>query len=84
MDRAAVTSAIAQLIARVEELQTENADLRAKNQDCAKTVARLVARVENLQSVQAELKMKLHAHPAHSYRKRPPVMRGRMVQTNVG
>jgi FtsZ-binding cell division protein ZapB len=84
MDRAAVTSAIAQLIARVEELQTENADLRAKNQDCAKTVARLVARVENLQSVQAELKMKLHAHPAHSYRKRPPVMRGRTVQTNVG
>jgi hypothetical protein len=65
MDESTVKSTIAGLIARVESLQSENAELRATNAACAQTVSKLVAK-------------------PISYRKRPPVMRGRTVQSNVG
>ncbi len=84
MNETTLKATLAQLIARVEELQTENTTLRAQNADCGKAVARLVEKVENLQSVQSEHKVKVHASAPASYRKRPPVMRGRTVQTNVG
>jgi hypothetical protein len=84
MNESDLKATLAQLIARVEELQTENTTLRAQNAECGKAVARLVEKVENLQSVQAEHKVKVHASAPASYRKRPPVMRGRTVQTNVG
>jgi hypothetical protein len=82
MDEASVKSTIAALIARVEALQTENAELRATNAACAQTVSKLVARVENLQAQTQELRVA--APKPVSYRKRPPVMRGRTVQSNVG
>ena len=81
MDEHAVKTTVAQLIARVEALQAENARLGALNADCAKTVARLVSRVENLTARNEELHVAMQ--PA-DYRKRPPVMRGRTVQSNVG
>jgi len=81
MDETAVKSAIARLIGRVEELQAENAKLNAQSQECAQAVTKLLAKVENLQAVNAELRVK--AQPT-AYRKRPPVMRGRTVQSNVG
>jgi hypothetical protein len=81
MDEASVKSTIAGLIARVEALQSENAELRAKNAACAQTVAKLVNRVENLQAQTQELRVAAKPAP---YRKRPPVMRGRTVQSNVG
>jgi hypothetical protein len=85
MEESALKATLAQLIARVEALQTENATLREQNAACGKTVAKLVERVENLQAVHEELKLKVHPpSPASGYRKRPPVMRGRTVQTNVG
>jgi hypothetical protein len=81
MDEDLVKSTIAGLIARVETLQTENAELRATNSACAETVGKLVAKVENLQARANELRV---APRPISYRKRPPVMRGRTVQSNVG
>jgi hypothetical protein len=62
-------------------LNAENAHLRAQNAECAKTVAKLVGKLENVQSVNAELRV---APKPVEYRKRPPVMRGRTVQSNVG
>jgi cell division septum initiation protein DivIVA len=82
VDEQTVKSTLASLIARVETLQTENAALREQNAACAKAVERLVARVENLQSVQAERKAADERRA--SYRERPPVLRGRTVQANVG
>jgi hypothetical protein len=87
MDETTVKATLAQLIGRVEELTNENAKLRAQNAECGKAVARLVEKVENLQSVQAEhadRRGKVHPAAPAGYRKRPPVMRGRTVQTNVG
>jgi hypothetical protein len=81
MDESTVKSTIAGLIARVEALQVENAELRATNAACAQTVSKLVAKVENLQAQASELRV---AAKPISYRKRPPVMRGRTVQSNVG
>jgi hypothetical protein len=81
MDESTVKSTIAGLIARVESLQSENAELRATNAACAQTVSKLVAKVENLQAQASELRV---AAKPISYRKRPPVMRGRTVQSNVG
>jgi len=81
MDESAVKGAIAGLIAKVEALQSENAHLRTQNAECAKTVAKLVTNVENLQSRVQELRAA--ARPV-DYRQRPPVMRGRTVQSNVG
>jgi hypothetical protein len=81
MDEAAVKGTIAGLIAKVEALQSENTYLRTQNADCAKTVAKLVTNVENLQARVGELRAA--ARPV-DYRQRPPVMRGRTVQSNVG
>jgi len=80
MDETNVKQTLAQLIARVEGLQTENAELRAQNQACAQTVDKLVKRLEDVQAHQRE-----HVEPrAAEYRQRPPMMRGRTVNTNVG
>ena len=83
-----VKTTIAGLIAKVEALQTENAELQSQNAElqtknaaCAATVAKLVGRVENLLAQNQELR--LAAKPL-DYRQRPPVMRGRTVQSNVG
>jgi hypothetical protein len=81
MDESTVKATIAGLIARVEALQVENTELRATNAACAQTVSKLVAKVENLQAQTSELRV---AAKPISYRKRPPVMRGRTVQSNVG
>ncbi|MBD5606663.1 MAG: hypothetical protein IAI48_16465 [Candidatus Eremiobacteraeota bacterium] len=76
-----VKTTMAALIARLETLQNENAELRVTNATCAQTVAKLVTKVENLQAQTNELRV---AAKPISYRKRPPVMRGRTVQSNVG
>lgn len=81
MDEGTVKATIAGLIAKVESLQAGNAELRAINATCAQTVAKLLVKVENLQAQTAE--MRIAAKPV-DYRKRPPVMRGRTVQSNVG
>jgi hypothetical protein len=87
MDEATLKLTLAALIARVETLEAENARLTALNAECGATVRKLVERVENVQAVNAELKVKVHpipAKPGTAYRKRPAVMRGRTVQSNVG
>jgi hypothetical protein len=83
MDESSVKATIAGLIAKVEALQGENAELRSKSAACAQTVTKLIAKTESLQAQLQELRA---APPPHhlQYRKRPPVMRGRTVQTNVG
>jgi ribonucleoside-diphosphate reductase alpha chain len=81
MDEHAVKTTIAGLIAKVEALGAERDALQAQNQACGQTVAKLVKKVENLQARNAELSVAMR--PV-DYRKRPPVMRGRTVQTNVG
>ncbi len=81
MDEGTMKATIAGLIAKVETLQAENTDLRATNATCAQTVAKLVTKVENMHAQTRE--MRLAAKPV-DYRKRPPVMRGRTVQSNVG
>lgn len=87
MDDTAVKSTLAALIARVESLEAQNAELTSRNERCGAAVTKLVERVENLQAVNAELKLK-GSRPAPQvaapYRKRPAVMRGRTVQSNVG
>ena len=72
---------IAALVAKVESLRSENVELRATNASCAQTVAKLVGKVESLQARVQELRV---ASKPVSYRQRPPVMRGRTVQSNVG
>jgi hypothetical protein len=82
MDETAVKGTIAGLIERVEQLQAQNAELLQQNMACAKTVAKLMQRVESLQAQTEEM----HVAPPRgsAYRQRPPVMRGRTVNTNVG
>jgi len=87
MDETTVKSTLAALMARIETLETEKAQLAALNAECGVTVRKLVERVENLQAVNAELKLKVNPSPvklATSYRQRPAVLRGRTVQSNVG
>jgi ribonucleoside-diphosphate reductase alpha chain len=87
VDETAVKAALAGLISRVEILEAENARLAALNAECGTTVRKLVERVENLQAVNAELKVRVSPVPARAgvpYRKRPAVLRGRTVQSNVG
>jgi len=87
VDETAVKSTLAGLIARIETLEADNAKLTSINAECGETVRKLVERVENLQAVNAELKVKINpapAKPAVAYRKRPSVLRGRTVQSNVG
>ena len=81
MDELAVKETIAVLIDKVERLQAENAELRAKNAACGEGVDKFVKRVEDLQAQNRELR---GAPKPAEYRKRPPVLRGRTVQTNVG
>ncbi len=69
------------LIAKVEALQAENADLQVKNAACARTVTQLMTKVESLQ---ARLQEAAVATKPVTYKRRPPVMRGRTVQANVG
>ncbi len=86
MDEETVKATLSGLIATIETLQTENAGLRTQNADCGQAVAQLVRKVEDLQ---AQLQER-HVAPmtpvpaAAYYRQRPPVMRGRTVQSNVG
>ena len=84
MDEATVKATLAGLIARVEALQTENADLRTTSAACAATVAKLVTKIENLQAQAREMRVAAPVVAKTDYRKRPPVMRGRTVQSNVG
>jgi hypothetical protein len=87
VDETPVKAALAGLISRVETLEAENARLAALNAECGTTVRKLVERVENLQAVNAELKVRVNPVPARTgvtYRKRPAVLRGRTVQSNVG
>lgn len=81
MDEATVKATIAGLIARVEALQAENQTLQAHARECGQAVAKLTKRLEALQAERRD-----HLRPQHqsSYRDRPPVLRGRTVQTNVG
>jgi hypothetical protein len=81
MNEVTVKATLAGLIAKIEALQVENTELRAVNAACAQTVSKLVAKLENVQARVDE--MRVAARPI-SYRKRPPVMRGRTVQSNVG
>jgi hypothetical protein len=88
VDETAVKSTLAGLIARIETLEAENARLSTLNAECATTVRKLVERVETLQAVNAELKRRGAPLPTLksgvAYRKRPAVLRGRTVQSNVG
>jgi hypothetical protein len=86
VDNQDVTSVLAGLVARVETLHKENARLSRQNSACADTMRALTTRVENLQAANAELTAKIATKPkvATAYRKRPAVMRGRTVQSNVG
>jgi hypothetical protein len=88
VDESTVKTTLAALIARVETLEADNARLASLNAACGATIAKLVERVENLQAVNAELKVQprpVASKPAAvAYRKRPAVMRGRTVQSNVG
>jgi hypothetical protein len=82
MDEVKVKQTIAELIARVELLQGENQELRSQNQACAQTVSKLIRRLEDVRATASE-----HvpvSTRAAEYRQRPPVMRGRTVNTNVG
>ena len=52
----------------------------ARLREAAIMIARLIERVETLERERDDA----HVATAHDYRSRPPVMRGRTVQTNVG
>ncbi len=91
MDENTVKATIAGLIAKVEHLQAENAQLRTQNAECAQTVTKLVARLEDVQAQNQEFVGRARASAQVSsaaapsaYRTRPPVLRGRTVQSNVG
>ena len=82
MENPNVKATLAALIEKAERLQAENDDLRAKNTACAQAMTKLVTRVEHLQAqVQEHRPVGM---PESDYRKRPPVMRGRTVMSNVG
>jgi FtsZ-binding cell division protein ZapB len=84
MEQATVAQTIAALIDRIEELQAENGRIAELNTSCGKAVRELVARAENLKAQNEELKLRQQVPKRTEYRKRPPVMRGRTVQANVG
>ena len=86
MDEASVKMTLAALISKVQALETENARLTELNTACGTTVRRLLDRIENTQSIVDDLRIKTVPGAAtnHAYRKRPAVMRGRTVQSNVG
>ncbi|GAC1544590.1 MAG: hypothetical protein NVS2B17_25840 [Candidatus Velthaea sp.] len=85
MDEPSVKATLAALINRVETLEAENGQLRKLNAECGATVGKLVSKVENQIAVIDDLRIKIAPPaPTISYRKRPSVMRGRTVQSNVG
>jgi hypothetical protein len=88
VDETTVKATLAALIARVEKLEAENVRLTSINAQCRATIHNLVERMENLQAVNAELRIQpkpaVGKPTAVAYRKRPAVMRGRTVQSNVG
>ena len=84
MDEATVKATLAGLIAKIETLRNENTEMRATNAACAATVGKLVTKVENLQAQTREMRVATPVVKPVDYRKRPPVMRGRTVQSNVG
>ena len=63
---------LAGALQRIESLTRDNESLRIAHHDCSQTVGQLT---EDLAAARAK---------ELSYRKRPPVMQGRTVQTNVG
>ena len=83
MDEATVKTTLSGLIAKVQALESDNAQLRATNAECAQAVAKLIKKTEGLQA-QLEEQRRSPAPHHLQYRKRPPVMRGRTVQANVG
>src|ERR1700722_15594396 len=62
MDEHAVKATIAGLIAKVETLQTEKAELQQQNVACAQTVTRLMSKVENLQAQLTEGRVETPHH----------------------
>jgi len=83
MDELTVKQTIAGLIAKVEQLQGENQELRSQAQACAQTVSKLVKRLEDVRATASE-HVPAPSPRGSEYRQRPPVMRGRTVNTNVG
>jgi hypothetical protein len=85
MNTARLEATLAALLRRVESLQAENARLVAQNAQCRDSLARVMKRLEDVQAVNGELHPKTAEPTTQSrYRQRPPVMRGRTVQSNVG
>jgi hypothetical protein len=83
MDELTVKQTIAGLIAKVEQLQSDNQELRSQAQACAQTVTKLVKRLEDVRATASE-HVPSPSPRGSEYRQRPPVMRGRTVNTNVG
>lgn len=81
MENPSVLIALDNMIKKIEALNSENTSLKKTNDDCARTVASLIAKIESLQKKIQETKSIPKAVP---YKKRPPIMRGRTVQSNVG
>lgn len=84
MENDQVKSLVAELSAKLEAATIENGKLRKLNNDCRATVENLVAKVEDLSERAAVLSSPPLGSVGTAYRKRPPVMRGRTVQVNVG
>jgi ribonucleoside-diphosphate reductase alpha chain len=83
MENQNVKATLSALIEKVGKLQAENEELRVKNAACAQAMTKLVTRVEHLQAQVQEHKPGNNL-TENDYRKRPPVMRGRTVVSNVG
>jgi hypothetical protein len=81
MNETTVKRTISGLIERIEALQADNRKLREQNVACARATERLISKVESLHVANRELKVN---DRRAMYRQRPPVMRGRTVQANVG
>ncbi|MFN2460444.1 MAG: hypothetical protein ABR591_07135 [Candidatus Velthaea sp.] len=85
MDESSIKETLAALITKMEQLQAENARLTTLNADCGVAVRKLAEKVENQQSVIDDLRIKtVPGIAAAAYRKRPSVLRGRTVESNVG
>jgi len=85
MDETSVKATLAALINKIETLETENARIAGLNTECGATVGKLIEKVKNQQAVIDDLRIKTApSKPLAPYRKRPSVMRGRTVQSNVG
>ena len=81
MENPNVLIALDDMIQKIEALTSENENLKETNNDCARTIISLMAKIESLQKQIQETKSLPKPVP---YKKRPPIMRGRTVQSNVG